>query len=212
MNKHNVFFSFNSTTKIIILLEDTIESLDPVYQENIMFKNNKESILIADSTIYYNMQRLEEFLQKTLSNNLLLHNSITTDIGYVCNKQSYYETNDNDHIFPSGYIGWIGYLYHMWEAVSDEKRYITWMYNDHNKNIIFEITPLYPYMHCEPAEEPNYVPYEIWIKSYKPYFKTILSQEIAETWLKQAEHIIKIIEDNEAAWQRKKLEKNKSKQ
>lgn len=56
-------------------------------------------------------------------------------------------------------------------------------------------------MYCEPEEEPDYIPYEEWIKTYKPYFITTLSRETAQQWLEQAEYIIKIVDDNQRRWE-----------
>ena len=186
-------------------MQDPVTWLGPMYEEDIVFSDNKNTILLTNGPIYYNMQQLENFLQKTLINNLKLDKSISSDIGYLCNEYSYNESGFTLHTFPSGYVGWIGYQYHTWEAASNDTRYITWLYNDSCGNIIFEITPFYPYMYCEPEEEPNYIPYHEWIKTYKPYLTTILPIEIAQQWLDQAQYIIKNIQNNEETWQKTKI-------
>jgi chitinase len=73
---------------------------------------------------------------------------------------------------------------------------MTWIYNDIGGNIIFAITPFYPFLFCDPDEEPNYLPYEEWIKSYKPYLIAKLSRETAEQWLAQANSILEQIDKN----------------
>ena len=58
-----------------------------------------------------------------------------------------------------------------------------------------------PYLFSEPEEEPNYTPYEEWIKTYKPYFITTLSKETAREWIEQADKIIRMVEFNEKRMQ-----------
>ena len=205
MNKNTISFILNQETKIIITLKDPIQQLNPYYEEYILLSQNNKTIQIADGQIYHNMHQLEEYLKKALANDLQLHTSITQDIGCLSNEYFNDETNFVTKDF-NGTNLWIGFEYHMWEFSRQDIGTTTWMYNDKNKNIILEITPGYPYFFCEPKEEPNYIPYDEWKKTYKPYLKTILPKETAQEWLKQAEFIIKIIEDNETAWQKKKKE------
>lgn len=204
MNTHEIIFPLNNNTKIIIPLQDPVEWLGPMYEEDILLFYNNNKIFLSRGTIFHDMLELADLLQKAIKNKLSLHHSITSDIGYSLNEYHINEDHFATHTFPSGMISWVGYLYKLWEGNSDDLRLTTWIYNDNNSNIIFEVTPFYPYMFCEPEEEPNYVSYEEWIKTYKPYLITILSREIAQKWLEQAEAIIKIIENNETQWQKKR--------
>ena len=135
-----------------------------------------------------------------------MHNSITKDVGFLFNQYSanicgeklkkptylvFTQRNKKNY--------WSGNDYSLWA-----KNFVSWIYNKPDGSIIFEITPFYPYMYCEPEEEPNYIPYKEWIKTYKPYFITTISKETAKEWLQRAELIIKTIESNETQWQNKK--------
>lgn len=85
---------------------------------------------------------------------------------------------------------WTGMKYHVWSSQS----FISWIYNDHQKNIIFEVTPFYPFMYPNAETELNYIAYEEWIKNYKPYIVKILSKKTALQWLNQANSIIEQID------------------
>src|SRR5579872_3409464 len=193
MKQHEISFSFNDKEKIIISLQEPLEYITPYYEEYIFLFYNETKSLLAEVPIYYNIHQLMMFLKKSLNNELLIDKSITADIGYLLNEYHINEKGFVTYDFPSGVSSWIGYKYHVWEATSD-KRLVTWIYNDSDEFIIFEVTPFYPYMYCDPQEEPNYIPYEEWIKTYKPYFKTKISAIVAQQWLKQTEFILKEIE------------------
>jgi hypothetical protein len=199
-NTHCITFWIDHKNKIVIPLQDPINTLEPIYEETIVLYHSNHEIIISDRTIYHDMSDLAAILKKALQKDLLPHPSITEDIGYLYNHYHYHNDNDNFtmHAFPTGVIEWIGYLYHMWES---SLNFDSWIYNSPDGSIIFEITPFYPYMYCEPEEEENYIPFEEWIKTYKPYFITTLSQETALQWLAQAERIIKIVEFNQIRWE-----------
>jgi hypothetical protein len=196
MKQHEIVFSLNNEEKVIISLQEPLESVASCYEEYIFLLYNKTKLLLAEGPIYYNMQQFVTFLKSALNNELLLDESITSDVGYLLNE---YHSDENGFViynFPSGVLSWVGYKYHLWEATSDELRLISWIYNNPEGSIIFEVTPFYPYMYCDPEEEPNYVSYEEWIKTYKPYFIREISIAVAQEWLKQAEFILKTIENN----------------
>lgn len=73
--------------------------------------------------------------------------------------------------------------------------FIIWIYNDDHNNIIFEVTPEYP--RCIDQENEIEVKnYQNWMKSYQPLLISIISQETAQQWLKQAETILEEINKN----------------
>jgi hypothetical protein len=86
--------------------------------------------------------------------------------------------------------------YHLWAG----KNLMSWMYNDDEGNIIFEVTPIYPYMYEDAEKEPSYVPYKEWIKDYKPLLIRKISKEVAQKWLKDANTIVEQINNNIAHW------------
>jgi len=198
MTKYEITFLIDNTSKIIIPLEDPVEFLGPIYIEKILLFFNKQKIMLSNTTIYHDMLYLVNLLKKALNQELLLHSSITEDIGYLYNEHFCNNVTLYEDILPSGQIDWVGYLYNLWESTTACD---SWIYNIADGSIIFEATPHYPYMFCEPEEEPHYIPYEEWIKTYKPYFITTLSKETAQEWIQQAQQIIRMVEYNEKRMQ-----------
>jgi hypothetical protein len=197
MTKYEIIFPIDDTFKIIIPLKDPVEWLGPIYQEKILLLSKTKKIILSQTTIYHDLLYLSDLLKKTLNHKLFLHSSISQDIGYFYNEHHYHDTKLPVTVLPNGSVNWVGYVYHLWESLS---HFNSWIYNAPDGSIVFEVTPFYPYMYCEPEEEPDYIPYEEWIKTYKPYFITTLSKETALQWLEQAERIIKIVEDNQKRW------------
>ena len=196
MITYEISFAIDNTCKIIIPLKDPIESLDPLYREIFFLLINKKKIILSQSTVYHNMIYLAEYLKKALNKKLFLDSFVTKNIGNRHNEYLYNATNSSTSELSND-TDWIGYKYHLWSARNGLISWDSWIYNDFDDSIIFEVTPIYPYLFSESEEEPNYISYEEWIKTYKPYFITTLSKETAEQWLKQAETIIKIVENNQ---------------
>lgn len=202
MTKHKIIFSIDSTSQLIIPLKDPVEWLGPLYLEKILLVVNLKKNILSKSTVYHDLLDLADLLNKALKQQLFLHHSITKDLGYLDNERLCNDADLPTQSFSNGGIAWVGYKYHLWSARNKLISLNSWIYNNPNGSIILEVTPLYPYMFCEPEEEPDYIPYEEWIKTYEPYFITTLSRETAQQWLDQAERIIKIIEDNQKRWDR----------
>lgn len=141
-------------------------------------KNDSNIIMLANGPIYFNIKGMRDLLLKTLNNELPLDISITADLGLIFNEYYHKASNSTLQQLKQQDLLIIE-PYRLWEAYDNETIYVTWLYNNHNKNIIFEITPAYPYFYCNKKTEPHYMSYKTWIKSYKPYFKTIISKNIA---------------------------------
>ncbi len=202
MTKYEITFIINDKTKIIIPLKDPMEFLGPIYIEKILLIFNGHKALLSKTTIYHDMLHFSDLLKKALNQELFLHYSITLDIGYHHNEYLYIGVNNPKNLFTDNNDdGWNGYDYNLWSARNKLTSLDTWIYNASDGSIILEVTPIYPYLFSEPEEEPNYIPYEEWIKTYKPYFITTLSRETAEQWIEQAEQIIRMVEYNEKRMQ-----------
>ena len=69
--------------------------------------------------------------------------------------------------------------------------YNSWLYNDEQGNIIFEITPFYPWFYVTKKTNKEKVSYKEWIENYKPTIKTIIPHKNLKKWIIQAEHMKK---------------------
>ena len=210
INTHQTIFKINNQKQIIIQFPYSLDNLNPCSELSILFLHKDKKICLTKDFLYHNISKLSNLLKKALNTELLLHSSITQDIGYLFNQYSAYVCGENieqsislayDEKNHTSY--WPGNNYHLWS-----QDFISWIYNAPDKSIILEITPFYPYMYCEPEEEPDYIPYHEWIKTYKPYLVQTIPREIAQQWLTQAEHIINTIEDNVKKWKMENDNKN----
>ena len=202
MNNHTILFSVTNTYKIIITLEEPLAFVGWGYEENIILLHNNKKLILADGPIHYNMQQLSDLLTKAISNDLPLHKSITSDIGYLLNE--YHKDKKGFAIkeFSNGLSAWVGYEYFLWQAQNNNISYSTWLYNDDQNNITLKVTSLYPYFYCDVSKEINYITYQNWIKTYHPYLTIHLPREIAIKWLNQANSILKTIQSNVNEWEK----------
>lgn len=72
--------------------------------------------------------------------------------------------------------------------------YNSWMYNDKKGNIIFEITPFYPWFDESEKKYSKKIPYEEWIKNYKSIVKVIIPLQRLEEWMLQAKKMSEALE------------------
>lgn len=196
MNDHNVTFTLNDTEKIVIELENSIEDLDCCTEAPIVFLHDSKKVILSTNSVQNNMTILKNLLIKALSNKLQLHKSIQEDIGYLYNQYSDYLCNEKSQVQDTfGYTKlegrdiWAGNKYNLWNS-----DITSWIYNDVDGSIIFELTPAYPENFYYTKSQT--IPYQEWIKSYKPYLIEKIPHDVAQQWLDQANALLKQIDKN----------------
>ncbi|MCL4415095.1 MAG: hypothetical protein M1365_00115 [Actinobacteria bacterium] len=129
-------------------------------------------------SFYYYMVESGTF-QKLINNETVLKNSINNDPGLEWNQ--YYKGLIKD--------SYVIEKYHFQSNTHKQIRpyFNSWLYNDENGNIIFEITPFYPWHNVTQKTHPEKISYKQWIKNYKPVVKTIIPKENLKQWIKQAD-------------------------
>lgn len=201
-NDNNIEFNINTEEKLVLEMPISLGKADCCCDAEIYYCNkNHTRVLIASDSIQYNLEILCYLLTKALNTELFLDDSISEDIGLLHNLEAYgnaknlkYKKNfDGDQI-------WVGEQYDLWGAIFDENSFLSsWIYNDKNGNIIFELTPFYRKHRFINNEKPkNIVPYDEWIKNYKPILIRVIPKNVAQQWLNQAQEILKKIEENTA--------------
>jgi len=136
------------------------------------------------------LQSFVRALQKAIAHKLQLHNLITQDIGYLWNEWCQ-EKLDKAYEKNSEWIGWKNMV---WNSDGGGTQALnTWLYNDSKGKIIFEITPDYNWHDPDAQMNVPFIPYEEFIKNYKPYIIREVPLDIAKIWLAKAKAIIKII-------------------
>ena len=120
------------------------------------------------------------FFQKLIDGKMALDSSITQDLGFEWNrffKDCKQRTKASD--------------YHCWSNSHKQIRpyYSSWMYNNKNGNIVFEITPFYPWHGETKKSNTNFITYKKFMKYYKPTVKTIIPRENLIKWIDQAKEL-----------------------
>ena len=145
------------------------------------------------------------------------------EIGQVNNKGYWFFNNEDAQYSEKAFYKnlkpkhpWKGNQSNIWSPVVRDGNLQTWIYNDKDGAIIFEITPLYPYHFCGAEEEDfippkNYILYQEWMKGYKPYLIRTIPEDVARQWFEQTKVIVRQIKKNIARECRRIAEKNQNK-
>jgi len=215
MNINILTFALNNHEKFIINLDKLDDIIHCCYLSNVSLFINKEEIIIGKSIIIDLIEGLKNKLALALSNELKLHASIESYIGYYYNQ---YSNEENPNLFfklgcnDREAKSWVGLIYLLWTTDSNIKyqQYATWIYNDVYGNIIFEVTPIYPEGYVDQEDPAEVQAYQEWMEtSYKPFFTRIIPMDVAIQWLDQANLILKTIDENTKMLQAQYEAKNK---
>lgn len=129
------------------------------------------------------------FIQELIDGKLILDCNVINDLGFDWNQ--YFEGIIKDTDIDT---------YLCWSNSHKQIRpyYNSWMYNDADGNIIFEITPFYPFHNETKKSHPDFITYKQFMKDYKPTVKTIISKENLKQWIEQAKELKKTLIDESA--------------
>jgi hypothetical protein len=196
--KKELIFKLGEKNKLIFLLDIPIKKWLSCDFIKVYFKDNKY-LLLRDDHISDTLFILSSVLKKALKNELQVHESIVVDIGLIWNKELHgdlgliYEKNKEQQQF------WVGLRNLLWCTPGNIKPSLaTWLYNDKDGNIIFEVTPTYYWNFIDPLpDEQDYIIYEEFIKNYKSLLIEKISKETAEEWILKIDELMKIIQSNE---------------
>jgi hypothetical protein len=132
-------------------------------------------------------------LKKNINNKLQLHESINQNLGFMENKYCHELPHQNPEFImvptsdnSSKY--WVGANYKIWSTYNTTKPMLAaWLYNDHDGQIILEVTPLYKWSFFpDNLEDPEFITYEEFMKDYKPLIHRVITLKVAIAWLDQA--------------------------
>jgi len=182
-------FNLNDSTIIRIASNIKIELLNCCEDITMYLLKNDKTYLLTISPLQEDIFILKSALKKALQNQFSLHPSINQDIGILwnqclqCKPGLTYKKLEKRN-------SWVGLSYLLWGY----GELATWIYNDADGNIVLHITPVYRNKwednEEDDDEEANDLAYKEWMATeYKPLLTTILSPDIAQAWLNQAEHI-----------------------
>ena len=135
---------------------------------------------VASSFCYFLVE--SGCIQRLLNGEMILSQSITNDLGFEMNQ--YVEgIQKSDDCFD--------YLLFSNSHKQIRPYFNSWMYNDIDGNIIFEITPFYPSHGKTKKAFPEKISYKEFMKNYQLIVKTIIPKENLEQWIKQAQELKK---------------------
>lgn len=194
MKKYEIIFSLNETEKIVTHYDESLKEFTCCYETPIVFDQNNCKIQLSNDDLLGDMETLAYLLKKALLNKIQLHKSIP-DIGYQYNEYCDFLFNENSQVkrkFAYKKLEnsntWTGNSYELWAY-----DVISWIYNNLNGQIIFEITPIYADDFSEPKEKESL---QEWLTHYKPVMTRIIPKHVAQQWLVQAQEIIERIYAN----------------
>ena len=153
-------------------------------QIDIDYVNEKKNISIkfgnqALSDFCYQMSESGR-IQKLINGEMPIDSSITDDLGFECNQ--YFNAIKKKSVV-------INYLFGSNDHKQIRPYYNGWLYNDKDGNVIFEITPFYPWHGETKKSHPDFITYKKFMKDYKPILKTIVSKEKLKQWIIQAQEL-----------------------
>lgn len=164
----------------------------PCYKIEVDYVNDKQNIDISFG--YTEVSHVCYFFTKSslisqlLNNKMNLSNDKIDNLGLEINQ--YFEgVSESDVCF--------NYLFLSNSHKRVRPYYNSWLYNDEIGNIVFEITPFYPWHDPAEADNPNFLSYETWIKDYKPIVKTTIPFHSLKQWIYQIKKWCKILENND---------------
>ena len=188
----NLIFKLNDEEHFDVIIEESFDWVHCCYFAKMALCFDKKTYALGEDSVRYRIELLNTILNRVITGNYFLHPSIKQDIGYLYNEYlqnksglTYVKFEERDC--------WVGEQYYLWES---GRQFAVWLYNASDGSIIFEVTPLYPYHFIEPEDITKFVPYDEWIKGYKPYVICIIPKEVAVQWLDQAESLLQTIAKN----------------
>lgn len=119
-----------------------------------------------------------KFIENLVDNKKFLDKNITPDLGFEWNQFFQGIVKDTD-IFKK---------YHFVSNSHKKIRpyYNSWFYNDEYGNIIFEITPFYPFHYETKKSHPDFITYKKFMKDYKVTVRTVIPKNRLIQWDNQA--------------------------
>ena len=165
----------------------------PCFDIKIELFYDKNKLLLYENMVGDAIEDFERLLQKSLLNQAQLHESIQKNIGYLWSRYLNEEMAEICEI--DGF--WVGKRNLLWSPTGKKRKVCTtWLYNDHDGNIILEITPSYRWQFLDPKPKDDYITFDEFMKNYKTYMVKIIPHHVAKQWLNQVQELTPIMQKN----------------
>lgn len=73
---------------------------------------------------------------------------------------------------------------------------ITWLYNDDKGQIVMQVNNIYPWFFEEASSPDLAISYDDWLPQYKILYKTVISKDVAQKWVKDLHGLYSMLELN----------------
>lgn len=204
MNKDEkkIRFNISSTSCMELMSHRKLQNidLDECFTGNLICGSDKFFILNERSISSQALRLLDEAIDRGLKGLLELHESICDDIGQMWNqdldavgKRVKFEKIVEEPV-AEGYTQWIGLRYYLWSNPYDKLAF--WFYCKEGR-FFFELTPVYPWALCEPEPDEIVIPFEEFMKNYKPILILEIPRERLIEWRRQTTRLMRLIMSNE---------------
>jgi hypothetical protein len=189
-------FKLSKNEKITMITSEVYNVNDIFYDTfaYIFFDQGGEPMILIRETLHEACRMLNILGKKALEKKFYTE-TMSKDIGLIYN-ESFYKTvasKYKDHISEVMSQEIEGYI--LWYVITSISNMQAWLYTNQNDEIIFLIAPVYPFTFSSKRIK-GFIPYDDWIKSYKPFVKRIISPETAKEWIKQTDEIMALIQKN----------------
>jgi hypothetical protein len=198
------FLTINESIIITVIEEyDTYKIFYDTFS-NVFFSQKEMKILLAHDTLYEECRLLNTVARNALEKKNFLDEITMSDIGIIYNEtfnksvSSKYTNLEAEELLKK--IA----KYTLWSPIVSMNNMRTWFYTNTSGEIILFIAPVYPFTFSSKRVK-GYMPYDEWIKSYKPFVKRIISPETAQAWIKQTDEIMTLIQKNSESNSKKNI-------
>lgn len=194
--KEIINFKINDNTNLKLIIPCERKALHCCTKIQIFLETREEEFLLCSSDVSWALESFKDLLEESMGS-CEINKSINNNIGFLWNEWLQEKVNNFFEIITlDGVNRWVGEHYLLWESRS---KLATWLYYK-NGFICLEITPVYKWHYTQPERGEIFIPYNEWIKSYKPIIAIKIDKEIAKDLLVQAKSILQEIGSNDAKY------------
>ncbi len=193
MNKLTLKLSENELIEIVTDNNIDFKKIDFCCGNVKAYFVNEQRLRIGQQSTGVFFEALIRILKQVIDIKLKLHESLTQDLGFMYNDYFHDLPNKKPKFImvlasDSSSSYWVGANYKIWNTNKDANPYVTtWMYNDHEGNIIFEVTKFYKWsMQEDDLDDPEFETFDEFMKDYKPLIHRVIPRDAAIAWLDQA--------------------------
>lgn len=147
----------------------------------------------------------EQFIKSlslAVEQKLILDKSIIQNLGYCWNdilagRKDKLTLINEDY---GEFVDWVGLKYYLFGSYADSDLYVsTWLYNDQDGNIVFEVTELFKWSikKTYSEQDPEFLQYLEFLKGYQSIIKVIITPGYAKDLLENIQTLYKLFQQNE---------------